>query len=93
MIFLLIRQSIIRSHRLTVRTDGFQSSNRGSIPRGTAKNKMFKIAIVEKIDEEGLKLLDKHPNFEYEIIENVSKDNLIKELPKFDGLTLTSCKP
>ena len=25
------------SHRLTVRTDGFQSSNRGSIPRGTAK--------------------------------------------------------
>ena len=38
MIFLLIRQSIIRSHRLTVRTDGFQSSNRGSIPRGTATN-------------------------------------------------------
>ncbi len=27
----------MRSHRLTVRTDGFQSSNRGSIPRGTAK--------------------------------------------------------
>ena len=37
MIFLLISQNIIRSHRLTVRTDGFQSSNRGSIPRGTAK--------------------------------------------------------
>ena len=36
MIFLLIRQSIIRSHRLTVRTGGFQSPNRGSIPRGTA---------------------------------------------------------
>ena len=36
MIFLLIRQLKIWSHRLTVRTDGFQSSNRGSIPRGTA---------------------------------------------------------
>ena len=53
---------------------------------------MFKIAIVEKIDEEGLKLLDKHSNFEYEIIENVSKTNLIKQLPKFDGLTLRVAK-
>ena len=43
MIFLLIRQSIIRSHRLTVRTDGFQSSNRGSIPRGTANKNSPKI--------------------------------------------------
>ena len=53
---------------------------------------MFKIAIVERIDEEGLKLLDKHSNFEYEIIENVSKANLIKKLPKFDGLTLRVAK-
>ena len=53
---------------------------------------MFKIAIVEKIDEEGLKLLDKHSNFEYEIIENVSKVNLIKQLPRFDGLTLRVAK-
>ena len=53
---------------------------------------MFKIAIVEKIHEEGLKLLDKHPNFEYTIIDEVSKNNLIKELPKFDGLTLRVAK-
>ena len=92
MIFLLIRQSIIWSHRLTVRTDGFQSSNRGSIPRGTAIKKMFKIGIVEKIDDSGLKLLDKHPEFEYEIIEDVSKVNLTKQLPKFDGLTLRVAK-
>ena len=39
---------------------------------------MFKIGIVEKIDETGLKLLDRHPKFEYEIIEDVSKANLIK---------------
>ena len=92
MIFLLLRQSIIRSHRLTVRTDGFQSSNRGSIPRGTATNKMFKIGIVEKIDDTGLKILDNNPKFEYQIIDNFSKENLIKELPKFDGLTLRVAK-
>ena len=55
-------------------------------------NNMFKIAIVEKIDDEGLKLLDKHSNFEYEIIEDASKENLIKQLPKFDGLTLRVAK-
>jgi len=53
---------------------------------------MFKIAIVEKIDDSGLKLLGKHPDFEFDIIENISKDNLIKELPKFDGLTLRVAK-
>ena len=53
---------------------------------------MFKIAIVEKIDEAGLKILEKHNNFEYEIIENVSKNNLIKELPKYDALTLRVAK-
>ena len=46
---------------------------------------MFKIGIVEKIDEAGLKLLNNHPNFDYKVIEDVSKENLIKELPKFDG--------
>ena len=57
-------------------------------PVGPPQNKMFKIGIIEKIDESGLKLLDAHPNFEYEIIEDVSKNNLLKQLPKFDGLTL-----
>ena len=53
---------------------------------------MFKIGIVEKIDEAGLKILKKHNNFEYEIIENISKNNLIKELPKYDALTLRVAK-
>ena len=57
-------------------------------PVGPPLNNMFKIAIVEKIDESGLKLLEKHPDFEFDVIENISKENLIKELPKFDGLTL-----
>ena len=37
-------------------------------------------------------LLDSHPNFEYEIIENVTKENLIKKLINFDGLTLRVAK-
>ena len=53
---------------------------------------MFKIGIVENIHKDGLKLLEKHPNFQYEIITDVSKENLIKELPKFDGLTLRVTK-
>ena len=61
-------------------------------PVGPPLNKMFKIAIVEKIDESGLRLLDNHKNFEYQVIEDVSKNNLIKELPKFDGLTLRVAK-
>ena len=49
---------------------------------------MFKIGIIEKIHEDGIKLLEKHPNFEFELIENISKENLIKKLPNFDGVTL-----
>ena len=53
---------------------------------------MFKIAIVEQIDSEGIKLINKHPNFEHEVIEDTSKKNLIKKLPLFDGLTLRVAK-
>ena len=53
---------------------------------------MFKIGIVENFHKDGIKLLEDHPNFEYEIIDDVSKENLIKELPKFDGLTLRVAK-
>ncbi len=61
-------------------------------PVGPPLNNMFKIGIVERIDESGLKILEKHPNFEFDVIENISKENLIKELPKFDGLTLRVAK-
>ena len=49
---------------------------------------MYKIAVIEKIHEDGLKIFSQNPNYEYELIENTSKENLIKELPKFDGCTL-----
>ena len=50
---------------------------------------MYKIAVIEKIHEDGLKIFSQNPNYEYELIEDTSKENLIKELPKFDGCTLS----
>ena len=53
---------------------------------------MNKIAIIEEIHEEGLKLFDKNPNFSYEIIKDTSEDNLIKLLPNFNGCSLRVSK-
>ena len=49
---------------------------------------MKKIAIIEKIHDEGLKLLENNSNYNYELIENTSEENLINKLPEFDGCTL-----
>ena len=49
---------------------------------------MPKIAIVDKIHLDGIKLLEENPKFQYEIIEDLSKKNLISKLPNFDGITL-----
>ena len=43
---------------------------------------MLKIAIVDKIHSDGIKLLEDNPKFQYEIIEDLSKKNLIS---KFNG--------
>ena len=52
----------------------------------------YKIAVIEEIHKAGLELLEKHPNFEYELITNVSEENLIKKLPDFDACTLRVSK-
>jgi len=52
----------------------------------------YKIAIIEEIHKDGIELLDKHPNFEYELISNVSEKNLIEKLPNFDACTLRVSK-
>ena len=49
---------------------------------------MSKIAIVDKIHSDGIKLLEKNQKFQYEVIEDLSKKNLISKLPAFDGITL-----
>jgi len=49
---------------------------------------MFKIAVVDKIHSDGIKLLEKNQKFQHEVIEDLSKKNLISRLPAFDGITL-----
>ena len=49
---------------------------------------MYKVAIIEKIHQDGINLLKNNPNFEFEIIEDPSEENLIKVLPNFDACTL-----
>ena len=49
---------------------------------------MYKIAIVDKIHQDGINLLKNNPKFKCEIIEDLSKENLISKLPNFDGITL-----
>ena len=52
----------------------------------------YKIAVIEEIHKDGLELLDKHPDYEYELISDISENNLIKKLPKFDACTLRVSK-
>tara|TARA_B110000027_G_scaffold131447_1_gene155781 strand:+ start:161 stop:1123 length:963 start_codon:yes stop_codon:yes gene_type:complete len=49
---------------------------------------MYKIGIIDTIDIKGIELLNKNKDFKYEIIEDLSKDNLLSKLPDFDGVTL-----
>ena len=53
---------------------------------------MKKIAVIEQIHKDGLELFEKNPEYEYELITNVSEENLIKKLPEFDGCTLRVTK-
>ena len=52
----------------------------------------YKIAIIEEIHKDGVELLDKHPNFEYELISDISEKNIIEKLPNFDACTLRISK-
>ena len=49
---------------------------------------MPKIAIVDKMHEDGINLLKNNPKFKCELIEDLSKENLLSKLPSFDGITL-----
>ena len=49
---------------------------------------MYKIGIIDKINQKGIKILEANRNFSFKIITNLSKKNLMSEVPKFDGITL-----
>ena len=53
---------------------------------------MYKVAIIEEIHNDGIELLKKNSDFEYEIITDASEKNLIKKLPEFDACTLRVSK-
>ena len=53
---------------------------------------MHKVAIIEKIHQDGINLLKNNSAFEFEIIEDSSEENLIKVLPNFDACTLRVSK-
>ena len=49
---------------------------------------MIKIALVDKMHQDGINLLKNNPKFKCEIIEDLSKKNLMSKLQDFDGITL-----
>ena len=49
---------------------------------------MYKIGIIDTIDNKGIGLLKVNNNFSYEIITDLSRENLLTKLPEFDGVTL-----
>ena len=53
---------------------------------------MYKIAIIESIHKDGLDLLKKNSNYDFDVIEDTSEKNLIKKLPDFDACTLRVSK-
>ncbi len=53
---------------------------------------MKKIAVIEKIHNDGLELLKNNQNYDYELITDISENNLIKKLPEFDACTLRVSK-
>jgi len=53
---------------------------------------MYKIGIIQNIHEEGIKIFKENKNFEYEIIDDLSEENLLKKIPLCDGITLRTAK-
>jgi len=53
---------------------------------------MYKIGIIENIHEEGLKILDQNKDFEYEVIDDVTEENLLKKIHLYDGVSLRVSK-
>ena len=53
---------------------------------------MYKIGIIEQIHPDGIELFNKNSNFEYEIINDTSEENIKKKISEYDGVTLRVSK-
>ena len=71
--------------KVTIHETGFDSP-------WDRQNLMKKIAVIEKIHNDGLELLKKNPGYDYELITDTSEENLIEKLPEFDACTLRVSK-
>ena len=49
---------------------------------------MQEIGIIDTMNDKGIELLRSYKDFNIEVITDLSKENLLKKLPKFDGITL-----
>jgi len=49
---------------------------------------MYNIGIIDKINLKGLEIFKKNNNFKFEVVTDLSKENLLKKIPEFDGITL-----
>ncbi len=53
---------------------------------------MKRILVVQPIRPEGLKLFEERPDIEYQVLTDVSAENLIRNIPDADGLTVRDAK-
>jgi len=53
---------------------------------------MYKIGIIQNIHKEGIKIFKENKNFEYEIIDDLTEENLLKKITLYDGITLRTTK-
>ena len=49
---------------------------------------MYKIGIIDKMNDKGIDLLKSNNDFKVDVITDLSRENLLKVLPKYDGVTL-----
>ena len=49
---------------------------------------MYKIGIIDTMNSKGIELLKSNKDFSVDLITDLSRENLIKILPKYDGVTL-----
>lgn len=50
------------------------------------------ILIIQPIHEEGIKLLDNNPNYNYEVIENIKLEDIKNKIQNCDGLSIRTAK-
>ncbi len=51
-----------------------------------------KILIIQPIHKAGIDLLENHPNFEFEVIENVDSENIVSKISECDALSIRTAK-